>query len=156
MTALRSDQVSDGHPQESSGPSVELSKEARGSESGVDHEAQLDPIALPDKIPDGGYGWVVMSCIVGINAVTWGKLQHRLANKHLKMARTVLMGSIGANTTYGVYSAYYLQNNYFDGGSTFRYAWVGGLSVATALICGPLANYLSRRFHFRVPMTIGQ
>jgi hypothetical protein len=94
MTALRSDQVSDGHPQESSGPSVELSKEARGSQSGVDHEAQLDPIALPDKIPDGGYGWVVMSCIVGINAVTWGKSQRLLANKHLRMARTVLTDSI--------------------------------------------------------------
>jgi len=59
------------------------------------------------------------------------------------------------NTTYGVFSAYYVQNNYFEGGSTFRYAWVGGLSVATALACGPLANLLCRVFGLRVPMVIG-
>lgn len=59
------------------------------------------------------------------------------------------------NTTYGVFSAYYQQNNHFEGGSTFRYAWVGGLSVATALACGPLANLLCRVFGLRVPMVIG-
>ena len=62
----------------------------------------------------------------------------------------------GVNTTYGVYSSYYLENNYFEGGTTLRYAWVGGLSVAVALGCAPLANLLSRRFGFRIPMMIGE
>lgn len=62
----------------------------------------------------------------------------------------------GINTTYGVYSAYYIQNNHFAGGTTFRYAWVGGLSVAFALACAPLANWLLRRFEFRVVMMLGK
>jgi hypothetical protein len=59
------------------------------------------------------------------------------------------------NTTYGVYSAYYLEHNYFEGGSTFRYAWVGGLSVAVALLAAPIANLLIRTIHFRVPLVFG-
>ncbi|WVQ72898.1 hypothetical protein IAR50_002459 [Cryptococcus sp. DSM 104548] len=82
--------------------------------------------------PDGGYGWVIVVCYACCNAGTWG-----------------------VNTTYGVYSSYYLANNYFSGGSTLGYAWVGGLSVAVALTMGPAANYLSRTFGFRVPYTIG-
>lgn len=31
------------------------------------------PVMEEDKIPDGGYGWVVMACILGSNAVTWGE-----------------------------------------------------------------------------------
>lgn len=62
----------------------------------------------------------------------------------------------GMNTTYGVFSAYYTQHNYFEGGSTFRYAWVGGLSVAAALASGPLANLLIRMFGLRVPMVLGE
>ncbi|ORX40302.1 UM00103-like protein [Kockovaella imperatae] len=83
-------------------------------------------------VPDGGYGWVIVGCMLCINAVTWG-----------------------VNTTYGVYSAYYLQHNYFAGGSTLRYAWVGGLCVAVSLSSGPLANYLVGKFGFRTPFLIG-
>ncbi|WWC70542.1 uncharacterized protein I206_104493 [Kwoniella pini CBS 10737] len=85
-----------------------------------------------DVIPEGGYGWVVVGCIAALNATTWG-----------------------INTTYGVYSSYYLANNYFDGGSPLNYAWVGGLSVATCLLCGPLANAMSRWLGFRVTMMFG-
>lgn len=56
---------------------------------------------------------------------------------------------------YGVYQSFYLQNNYFTGGSPLRYAFVGGLSVGTAFILAPIANYLSKRFTFRVPMLMG-
>ncbi|KAK8858387.1 hypothetical protein IAR55_002614 [Kwoniella newhampshirensis] len=85
-----------------------------------------------DAIPDGGYGWVIVGCLIAMNAGTWG-----------------------VNTTYGVYSAYYLQHNHFSGGTTLGYAWVGGLSVACALLCGPLANWLSRPFGFRITMLLG-
>lgn len=63
---------------------------------------------------------------------------------------------LGMNTTYGVYASFYLQNNHFSGGSTFRYAWVGGLSVAFALFCAPLANWLLRRIDFRGVMLLGE
>lgn len=62
----------------------------------------------------------------------------------------------GVNTTYGVYSAYYTSNNYFAGGTTLGYAWVGGLSVAVCLLCGPISNYISRKFGFRVALSIGR
>ena len=26
-----------------------------------------------DKVPDGGYGWVVVACLVAMNASTWGE-----------------------------------------------------------------------------------
>lgn len=74
-----------------------------------------------------------MACIAAVNATTWG-----------------------LNTTYGVYQSFYLQNNYFTGGSPLRYAFVGGLSVGTAFILAPIANYLSKRFTFRVPMLLGE
>ncbi|WWC88894.1 uncharacterized protein L201_003809 [Kwoniella dendrophila CBS 6074] len=97
-------------------------------------ESQPIPLAgdQEDVPPEGGYGWVVAACLMGINATSWG-----------------------VNTTYGVYSSYYLENNYFEGGSTMKYAWVGGLSVATCLICGPLANAINRWLGFRITMLIG-
>jgi hypothetical protein len=55
-----------------------------------------------------------------------------------------------------VYQSFYLANDYFTGGSPLRYAFVGGLSVGTAFIVAPLANYLSKRFTFRFPMLIGK
>lgn len=61
----------------------------------------------------------------------------------------------GINTTYGVFSSYYIENNYYKA-SQLEYAWVGGMSVAVAYICGPPANYLTDRFNFRVPMLLGE
>ena len=105
----------------------------------------------PDVMPNGGYGWVVAFCIFGINSVTWGTaMPFRL------FTRVELMRRPGINTTYGVYSAYYLQNNHFAGGSTFRYAWVGGLSVGFALAVAPLVNLCLQRMDFRAVMLCGQ
>ncbi|WVF69389.1 hypothetical protein IAT40_004165 [Kwoniella sp. CBS 6097] len=89
-------------------------------------------IVEEDEVPDGGYGWVIVLCLMATNAVTWG-----------------------VNTTYGVYTAYYLQNNYFHGGSTLGYAWVGGLSVASCLLCGPAANFSTGKIGFRATMMLG-
>ncbi|KAM0752973.1 UM00103-like protein [Meredithblackwellia eburnea MCA 4105] len=87
---------------------------------------------LDDVCPDGGYGWVVVCCTMGINAVTWG-----------------------INTTYGVYSSFYLSHSYFPGGTPLRYAFVGGASVATAVVIAPFSNFLSKRYGFRLPLLIG-
>ncbi|WVQ80597.1 hypothetical protein IAT38_002702 [Cryptococcus sp. DSM 104549] len=82
--------------------------------------------------PDGGYGWVIVGCMIASNAATWG-----------------------INTTFGVYTSFLIENDYFAGGSALNYAWVGGLSVAVCLLCGPLANYISRRFGFKVCYALG-
>jgi MFS-type transporter involved in bile tolerance (Atg22 family) len=36
------------------------------------------------------------------------------------------------------------------------YSLVGSLSVAVALLCAPLANFLTTRFGHRVPMLVGK
>ncbi|CAH0045480.1 unnamed protein product [Clonostachys solani] len=82
--------------------------------------------------PDGGYGWVIVACILGINVVTYG-----------------------INTSYGVYIAYYLEHNYFDGATYMTYAFVGGLSVGIAWFCAPGINYLVKRFGLRIPLFMG-
>lgn len=51
--------------------------------------------------------------------------------------------------------SYYIENNYFQGWTQLRYAFVGELSVAVGLLSAPLANYLSRRFGIKVPMLAG-
>jgi hypothetical protein len=48
------------------------------------------------------------------------------------------------NTTYGIYTSYFLQHNHFAGGSSFNYAWVGGLAVASALVVAPVAKAVLR------------
>ncbi|KAF8581917.1 MFS general substrate transporter [Ramaria rubella] len=82
--------------------------------------------------PDGGYGWVIVACTfmpIGEHA-----------------------GSI--NTTFGVFLSFYTQN-FFPGAKDIDFAFVGGLSVAFAMLTAPTANYLSKRFHFKVPLVLG-
>ncbi|RSH89199.1 hypothetical protein EHS25_002311 [Saitozyma podzolica] len=105
--------------------------EDKRDETATDPTEPTETGTQKDVIPDGGYGWVIVGAILASNAVTWG-----------------------INTTYGVFSAYYLAYNYYQA-TTLDYAWVGGLSVACSLLCAPLANYLTRRFHFRLPMFMG-
>ncbi|KAM0746000.1 UM00103-like protein [Meredithblackwellia eburnea MCA 4105] len=105
---------------------IEAAAKLEKTHSGVSVPADAD------VAPEGGYGWVVVLCTMGINSVTWG-----------------------VNTTYGVYSSFYLQHSYFHGGSTMRYAYVGGLSVSTAVALAPLSNYLNKSYGFRVPLILG-
>jgi hypothetical protein len=58
--------------------------------------------------------------------------------------------------TYGVYISYYLEHDHFSGGTPFRYAWVGGLAVATALICAPILSWLRLRVKLRVQYLLGE
>ena len=57
--------------------------------------------------PDGGYGWVCVVCCFLINAHTWG-----------------------INSSYGVFLAFYLDNNYYPGAGPLEFAFVGGLSIS--------------------------
>lgn len=62
----------------------------------------------------------------------------------------------GINTTYGVYVSFLIEHDYIPGGTPLRYAFVGGLSIAVALLSAPLINFLINQFGFRVPFVIGR
>ena len=87
---------------------------------------------LPDQPPNGGYGWVCVICVAFINAHTWG-----------------------LNSSYGVFLAYYLANNTFPGATYLEYAFVGGLSIACALLVSPVATITTRKYNTRTTLLIG-
>ena len=37
------------------------------------HQAQALSDSASEKIPDGGYGWVIVACLFSVNASTWGE-----------------------------------------------------------------------------------
>ena len=86
----------------------------------------------PDEPPDGGYGWVCVACTFFVNAHTWG-----------------------INSSYGVFLAYYLDNNYYPGASALEFAFVGGLSISQALLVSPLATYITRVYGTRTTLLLG-
>jgi len=90
------------------------------SEQSPDPEKQHDIARRqqgPPPPPNGGYGWVCTACIATINGHTWG-----------------------LNSSYGVFLAYYLRNDVFPGATPLDFAFVGGLSIGTAMIISPVAT----------------
>ncbi|KAL8795266.1 MAG: hypothetical protein Q9195_002277 [Heterodermia aff. obscurata] len=81
---------------------------------------------------DGGYGWVCVACCFLINAHTWG-----------------------INSSYGIFLAFYLDNDYYPGASPLDFAFVGGLSISMALLVSPIATSTTRLFGTRVTLLIG-
>lgn len=57
--------------------------------------------------------------------------------------------------SYGVFLSYYLSNNVFAGASYLDYAFVGGLSIAAAMLISPLATYTTKRFGTRTTLLTG-
>ncbi|KAF2276202.1 MFS general substrate transporter [Westerdykella ornata] len=85
-----------------------------------------------DEPPDGGIGWLMIACCSILNAHTWGM-----------------------NSAYGVFLAFYLANNVFPGATRLHYAFVGGLSIAQALIVSPIATMTTRLYGTRTTLLIG-
>ena len=85
-----------------------------------------------DQPPNGGYGWVCVACNAMINSCTWG-----------------------VNSTYAVFLAYYLNNDYFPGTSALAYAFIGGLSISMAMLVAPLATKCTATFGTKVTLHIG-
>lgn len=106
-------------------------KEASENSTATDRIELAEEESEHDVLPNGGYGWVIVFSLLGLNACTWG-----------------------INTTYGVFTSYFLEHNYYNA-KQLDYAWVGGLSAAFAVSQGPLSNFLVRRFGIHVPMLIG-
>lgn len=97
-------------------------------------EVAVEAVRPPpeDLPPNGGYGWVCVVAVALINAHTWG-----------------------INSSYGVFLAYYLSHNTFDGASTLEFAFVGGLSIASALLVAPLATVCVAKLGTRITLFIG-
>lgn len=95
-------------------------------------QPQVEEKKEVDEPPDGGYGWVCVVCTFFINAHTWG-----------------------INSSYGVFLAYYLANDYYPGASALDFAFVGGLSISNALLVSPLATYITRVYGTRATLLLG-
>ena len=101
------------------------------TEPGTD-QPQVEVKKIVDQPPDGGYGWVCVACCFLINAHTWG-----------------------INSSYGIFLAYYLDNNYYPNASSLGFAFVGGLSISQALLISPLATYITRVYGTRTTLLLG-
>ena len=103
-----------------------------GSSEKSDAQPAAEISASSNEPPDGGYGWVCVACCFLINAHTWG-----------------------INSSYAVFLAWYLSNNYYPNASPLKFAFVGGLSISQSLLISPLATYTTREFGTRVTLLLG-
>ncbi|PSN71386.1 major facilitator superfamily protein [Corynespora cassiicola Philippines] len=87
---------------------------------------------LDHRIPDGGYGWVIVASVCTINAFTWGIL-----------------------SSYGVYLAYYLANSTFPSATPLDYAYIGGITFGISMLVASPVTYLVRLYGIHVPMLVG-
>ena len=92
-------------------------------------EVSLGPTAEP---PDGGYGWVCLAGVFFINGFTWGII-----------------------ASFGVFLAFYLDNDVFPGGTDLDYAFIGGLNFSVAMLMAPIATYTCRRWYFKWTLGVG-
>nr|QFR37148.1 MFS transporter [Cyberlindnera americana] len=84
-----------------------------------------------DLPPDGGYGWVCVFCAFLILFSTWGN-----------------------NSAFGVYLAYYIDNDTFPGSTRMDFAWIAGLIVFGAQAFAPFAMIADRMIGFKLTMSI--
>lgn len=114
----------------------ENSRTSSGSETTITglgaEQPQVEEKKEVDTPPDGGYGWVCVACTFFINAHTWG-----------------------INSSYGIFLAFYLDNNYYPGATALEFAFIGGLSISQALLISPLATYITRVYGTRTTLLFG-
>lgn len=85
-----------------------------------------------DLPPDGGYGWVVASCVSLIMFSTWG-----------------------CNSGFGVFLAFYLNADFFPGATKYDYALIAGLTVAIGQGLSPFVMSAMRVIGFKTTMLFG-
>ncbi|KAJ5090834.1 MFS general substrate transporter [Penicillium argentinense] len=91
-----------------------------------------DAAAFDEIPPNGGYGWVCTLCSFLIIVHTWG-----------------------INAAWGVILAYFLSHSTFPGASRIEYALIGGLSIAQAMLMGPIVSECRRKLGTTVTLLIG-
>lgn len=85
-----------------------------------------------DVPPDGGYGWVVTTCVFFINASTWG-----------------------VNSAWGVFLAHFLSHSTFEGATHLQYALIGGLSISQALLVSTVVAKTNEKLGIRFSLSLG-
>lgn len=85
-----------------------------------------------DLPPDGGYGWVCCLCVTLIMFSTWG-----------------------CNSGFGVFLAYYLNNNTFLDATKYDYALIAGITVCLGQGLALVAMIAMRVVGFKQPMYFG-
>lgn len=96
-----------------------------------DEEAQRSP-SQSWAAPDGGYGWVVTTCVAVINGHSWG-----------------------ISAAYSVFLAHYLRSGTYPGATPLMYAMIGSLSIGVTLLMSPLVVIMARKLGTRPTMLIG-
>ncbi len=125
QTPSKTNDLREGNPPTNSGSETTIA--GLGADQPQVEEKQED-----DEPPDGGYGWVCVACTFFINAHTWG-----------------------INSSYGIFLAHYLDNNYYPDATALEFAFVGGLSISQALAISPLATYTTRVYGTRTTLLLG-
>ena len=59
------------------------------------------------------------------------------------------------NQSFGVFLAYYIENDRFPGATNLQYAFIGGLSISCALFISPLVTYITRTFGTKYTLGLG-
>lgn len=78
-------------------------------------------------LPDQGYAWVIAFAAMCAVFTTWG-----------------------ANSSYGVFLNYYLDNDVFDNATEYDYALIGGMVTFLAQFLAPFSVILCNIFGFRI------
>lgn len=109
---------------------------------GADFEGSHDSVEISEKSKmqprnvledvDGGYGWVMVFATFLLVFSTWG-----------------------LNSAYGIYFAYYLNSDHFEGATTLEYSAIGGISFGVGLCFSPVVNYLMGRIGTRSTIMVG-
>lgn len=82
--------------------------------------------------PDGGYGWVVTFCVCLIMFSTWG-----------------------CNSGFGIFLAFYLNENSYAGASKYDYALIAGMTVFFGQGLSPFVMSIMRVIGFKITMLFG-
>lgn len=72
MSVAPDDSITHSGPSQPSGQSA-AHVAAQNPEAHVITPVQIEEAPEEDRIPDGGYGWVIVACVFTINTVAWGK-----------------------------------------------------------------------------------
>ncbi|CCE64651.1 hypothetical protein TPHA_0I01450 [Tetrapisispora phaffii CBS 4417] len=85
-----------------------------------------------DLPPDGGYGWVSLVCVF-----------------------LTMFSSWGCNSSFGVFLAFYLNNDTFPGASKYDYALIAGLPVFIGQVLCPIVTVIMKVIGIKPTMLIG-